>query len=144
MALDTDCTARDEPAFIDAPPPPPEQSNRTSHPGAHDQNTFGPTEGQNVQGREANRHRQRQTNEHHGLVPPLPPPNLGIRIPLALCCISHVSGGERLKTSWSWEVKRAGPSVGGTPRGSSSFCEQRDNCPTLTFQKHFSPVAWDK
>ena len=44
-------------------------------------NTFGPTEGQNVQWREANRRRQRQTNQHYGLVPtaPLPqcPPPLG-------------------------------------------------------------------
>ena len=35
----------------------------------HDQHTFGPTEGQTEQWREANRRRQRQTNQHHGLVP---------------------------------------------------------------------------
>ena len=41
---------------------------------AHDQNTFGPTEGQNVHGRKANRRRRRQTNRHHDLVPTPPPP----------------------------------------------------------------------
>ena len=47
------------------PPPPP----------WHNQNTFGPTEGQNEQWREANRRRQRQATEYRGLVPnPLPPP----------------------------------------------------------------------
>ena len=40
----------------------------------HNQNTFGPTEGQNEQWREANRRRQRQTNQNLGLVPPPPPP----------------------------------------------------------------------
>ena len=41
----------------------------------HDQNTFGPTEGQNERWREANRRRQRQTIQHHGLVPTPPPPS---------------------------------------------------------------------
>ena len=40
----------------------------------HNQNTFGPTEGRDVQWREANRRRQRQANQHHGLVPN--PPSL--------------------------------------------------------------------
>ena len=40
-----------------------------------DQQTFGPTEGQNAQWREANRHRQRQTIRYRGLVPNPPPPN---------------------------------------------------------------------
>ena len=31
--------------------------------------------------------------------------------------------------------------MGGTPRGRSSTREQRDNCPTLTSCKYFSPVA---
>ena len=46
-----------------------------SPPSPHNQNTFGPTEGQNEQWREANRRRQRQTNQHHRLVPnpPLTP-----------------------------------------------------------------------
>ena len=37
-----------------------------------------------------------------------------------------------------------GAGVGGTPRGRSSTCEQRDNCPTLTFCKRLSPVVCDK
>ena len=41
---------------------------------SHNQNTFGPTEGRNVQWREANRRCQRQANQHHGLVPTPPPP----------------------------------------------------------------------
>ena len=39
----------------------------------HNQNTFGPTEGQNEQWREANRRGQRQTTEYRGLVLPPPP-----------------------------------------------------------------------
>ena len=50
------------PHSASAPPPP---SN---------QNTFGPTEGQNEQWREANRRRQRQTIRYRGLVPTPPPP----------------------------------------------------------------------
>ena len=38
-------------------------------------NTFGPTEGQHEQWREANRRRQRQTNQHHALVARPPPPS---------------------------------------------------------------------
>ena len=54
-----------------SPPPP----NRTSHPGAPlTQPTFGPTEGQNEQWREANRRHQRQTIRYRGLVPTPPPP----------------------------------------------------------------------
>ena len=40
-----------------------------------------------------------------------------------------------ITTTEPWErlcVERAGASVGGTPRGRSSACEHRDNCPTLT------------
>ena len=40
----------------------------------NNQNTFGPTEGQNEQWREANRRRQRQTIRYQGLVPTPPPP----------------------------------------------------------------------
>ena len=43
-------------------------------PRSHNQNTFGPTEGQNEQWQEANRRRQRQTIRYRGLVPPPPPP----------------------------------------------------------------------
>ena len=49
------------PAVPPIPPPPPP-------------NTFGPTEGQNEQWREANRRRQRQTIRYRGLVPTPPPP----------------------------------------------------------------------
>ena len=35
-----------------------------------------------------------------------------------------------------------GARVGGTPRGRSSACEQRDNCSTLTHQHYVSPVVW--
>ena len=42
--------------------------------GAFRLTTFKPTEGRNVQWREANRRRQRQINQHHGLVPTPPPP----------------------------------------------------------------------
>ena len=35
-------------------------------------------------------------------------------------------------------------SVGGTPRGRSSTCEQRVDCPTLTCCKCRSPMAWNK
>ena len=49
---------------VGALPPPP----------THNQNTFGPTEGQNEQWREANRRRQRQTIRYRGLVPNPPPP----------------------------------------------------------------------
>ena len=38
------------------------------------QNTFGPTEGQNEQWREANRRRRRQTIGYRGLVQTPPPP----------------------------------------------------------------------
>ena len=41
---------------------------------ADNQNTFGPTEGQNEQRRETNRRRQRQTIRYRGLVPTPPPP----------------------------------------------------------------------
>ena len=46
--------------ILHCPPPPP-----NTH-------TFGPTEGQNEQGQEANRRRQRQTTEDRGLVPTTP------------------------------------------------------------------------
>ena len=52
------------PSIIWRPPPPPPH-----------QNTFGSTEGQNEQWREANRRRQRHTTEYRGLVPPPPPTN---------------------------------------------------------------------
>ena len=32
----------------------------------------------------------------------------------------------------------AGAGVGGAPEGRSNTCEQRDNCPTLTYQQHVS------
>ena len=41
-----------------------------------------------------------------------------------------------------WSIARTG--TGGTPRGTSSTCEQRDGCPTLTDQQYFPPVAWHK
>ena len=47
----------------------------------HNQNTFGPTEGQNEQWREASRRRQRQTIRYRSLVPTPPPLCLGT----ALC-----------------------------------------------------------
>ena len=50
-------------------PPPP----TPPHP-PHNQNTFRPTESRNVQWREANRRRQRQTNQNHGLIAIPPPP----------------------------------------------------------------------
>ena len=46
-------------------------------PPPHNQTTFGPTEGQNVQWREANRRRQRQTTQYRGIVQPPPPPRPG-------------------------------------------------------------------
>ena len=63
-----------EPSSCRYPPPPPTAHLWDSRPQSsqtgqviqglcwHDQNTFGPTEGQIVQWREANRHRQRQIN----------------------------------------------------------------------------------
>jgi hypothetical protein len=42
-------------------------------PPPHNQNTFGPTKGQNEQWRAANRRRQRQTIRYRGLVPTPPP-----------------------------------------------------------------------
>ena len=55
----------------------------------HNQNTFGPTEGQNEQWREANSHRQRQTIRYRGLVPtpppPLPPLTLNVSCPHEGC-----------------------------------------------------------
>ena len=45
-----------------------------AHPPTPQQNTFGPTEGQNEQWREANRRRQRQTIRYRGFVPTPPPP----------------------------------------------------------------------
>ena len=34
--------------------------------------------------------------------------------------------------------------MGGTPRGRSSICDQRDNSPALPYQKYGSPEAWNK
>ena len=45
------------------------------------------------------------------------------------------------QTTRFWEFVSAG--VEGTPRGRSSACQQRDNCPTLTENNCSSPVAWD-
>ena len=58
-------------------PPPPQPHNQNTH----NQNTFGPTEGQNEQWREANRRRQRQTIRYRGLVPTPPPPQTHIHTP---------------------------------------------------------------
>ena len=72
------------------------------HTGGHIRNTFGPTGGRNVQWREANMPRQRQTNKNHGLLPPPspPPPNAdGDRlvtrmVQMVLCGLINVLGPE--------------------------------------------------
>ena len=53
----------------------------------HNQNTFGPTEGQNEQWREANRRRQRQTIRYRGFVPNAP----GLRRNVSYPCIQRPS-----------------------------------------------------
>ena len=57
---------------------PPEESNRTSHPGAPfiRPTHFRPHRGSECARARANRRLQRQANQHHGLVPDPPPPLL--------------------------------------------------------------------
>ena len=67
---------------LNPPPSPPTQCVWTTPPPPpkpHNQNTFGPTG--NVQRREANRRRQRQTTEYRGLVPKTPSSALLRRTP---------------------------------------------------------------
>ena len=63
---------------------------------------------------------------------------------------SHVIGGERppnftVKIMLECEACRrrhGGDTTAHTRR--SSYCERRDNCPTLTCQEYFSRCAWDQ
>ena len=48
------------------------KQDKSSRGSVDNQNTFRPTEGRNEQRREANRRRQRQTNQNHDLVPKPP------------------------------------------------------------------------
>ena len=71
---------------------------------------------------------------HQGASSLHPPPprrvTLGIRAPMALCYVRvpselHGYGNDCLRSI-------VAACVGGTPRGSST-CDQRDDCPTLTY-----------
>ena len=49
-----------------------------------------------------------------------------------------------LQISQRLRVKHAGAGMGGTARGRSSACEERQNCATLIHQNCSPPVAWNK
>ena len=69
---------------------------------------------------------------------------------LPLCYVSHIGSGELPPTSRFWDkvrVNYAGASVGaanGWMQQDAARGEQKDNCPTLSYQKHLSPPLVDK
>ena len=74
--------------------------------GSRSQNTFGPTEGQNEQWREANRHRQRQTTEYRGLVPnPASSCENNARVRTTRGAVSATFGAIRCGGSFLWSVE---------------------------------------
>ena len=71
---------------------------------------------------------------------------LEFEVAARLVAVGGGGDGRVVVSTSSWDrlhVKPAGAGVGGTPRGRGSTCESWDNRPTLTYQNHFSPVAWD-
>ena len=68
---------------------------------------------------------------------PLPPSTRSPVGPVFESALQISLSGER-------SVERTSAGMGGAPRGRSSPCEHRDNCPTLTCQNNGFPLSVDK